>query len=291
MLWFSITLRCNHGVVFTEQEQVFKGGMLHGLFETALLKYSPALYSQLSDKASGVRARYALFPPLDQRQQCEPGDELRFGVVLFGSAARAWRAVLAALIAGDVLRLGAQRQPVTVIRVDSIHPARLPLRIYDPEDTTLEGHPDPIEIPARTDAPAESVRLRFLTPVTISTPAKRALGLEAVPLTLHQCTKVLRNRLSALEPDIAADFDFRSNAWISMEHRLRDVAIARAAVQLQEWIYGSSTKKNQIRFRGQIGEIEYAGRIPAAVIGLLELGQWLGIGQRTTLGQGWYRLV
>lgn len=291
MLWFSITLRCDHGVVFTEQEQVFKGGMLHGLFETALLRYSPALYSQLSDKTSGVRARYALFPPLDQRRRYEPGDEFRFGVVLFGSAARAWRAVLAALIAENVLKLGAQRQLVTVVRVDSLHPARLPLRIYDLEDAALEGHPDQVEIPARTGAPAKSLRLRFLTPVTVSTPAKRALGLEAVPLTLHQCVKVLRNRLSALEPDIAADFNFRSNAWISVEHQLRDVAIAQADVQPQEWIYGSSTKKRPIRLRGQIGEIEYAGHIPAPVLDLLELGQWLGIGQRTTLGQGWYCLT
>lgn len=291
MLWFSITVECQASVRFAEHEHGFKGGIFHGMFERAITDCSRTLFLQLSEKANSRRSRYALFPPLDRKRHYRTGEEIKFGVVLFGTACEVWDDVLAALLSRGALTLGADRALLDVIRIEALHPCRIPQMLFDRQNGYLEDEPENFAIPPANGASVESAVLQFLTPVTISSAAQRARSLDAIPLSLKRCVRALRQRVSELEPSLAAHYGFDGDDWGALEHHLRDVAISRTNNRLVEWRYGSSTKPRPVTLRGQLGRVEYRGDIPAPVISLLQLGEWTGMGQRTTLGQGWFRFT
>lgn len=291
VLWFSITVECQAPVRFAEHERGFKGGIVHGMFEHAITDCSRSLFLQLSEKANSRRSRYALFPPLDRKRHYRTGEEIKFGVVLFGAACEVWDDVLAALLSRGALTLGAGRSVLWVMRIEALHPHRIPQLIFDRQTGYLEDEPGNIAIAPANGARADSAVLQFLTPVTVSSAAQRARSLDAIPLSLKRCVRALRRRVSELEPSLAGQYGFDSDDWAALEHHLRDVAISRTTNRLVEWRYGSSTKPRPVTLRGQLGKVEYRGDIPAPVVSLLQLGEWTGMGQRTTLGQGWYRFT
>jgi len=228
MLWFSITLECDAPVRFTEKERVFKGGIFHGMLESAITEYSRALYLALSGKPDSRRARYALFPPLDHGRGYRRGAQVKCGLVLFGAASAFWPEVISALLPQDALKLGGDRSPISVLKIDALHPNRIPRAIFSRDIGYIEDSPEAIEVATHSGNGTDSVVLRFLTPVTISSGAQRKLSLHAVPLSLNRCIKALRERVSELEPSLAADFAFETDEWISLEHGLREVTIVKA---------------------------------------------------------------
>lgn len=189
------------------------------------------------------------------------------------------------------MRLGCRRSPLRVLQIDSLHPNRIGTPIYRLDDDHIDDGVLPIDALVSDGLDADSVKLQLLTPVSISSPAKRTQGLDATPVSLARWVKALRLRLSELEPRFAEQFEFQGTAWLTQEHALRDVAVTQAEIRLQNWTYGSRTKTNLINLHGQVGTMRFKGRIAPRVLALLELGQWLGVGQRTTLGHGWYRLT
>lgn len=293
MLWFSISLETPSAVTFLPDEQAFKGGIWHGMFEAALLRTgAEALLAQLIDGRDGHgRARYAIFPPLDQETLYPAGTQIKWALVLYGDGCLHWRDILAALLAPGALRLGRQRKPVHIRKIEALHPHRLPAPIYDMEDDYFEEDALPIPLIENKRYPARQVGIRTITPVNITSAARNALGLAAEPVSLARWVKALRARLSELEPQLARQFDFKGHAWQSQEHALRDVGIVHADIARFQWPYRSRTKKHPVMMEGHIGTTHFAGDIAPGVHALLEFGQWLGIGQKTSIGQGWYGLV
>lgn len=292
MLWFSITFEITSPVKFLPHEQSFKGGIWHGMFETALGAYSQALLAHFSQGRGGHhRSSYALLPPLDKDGRYPAGALIKWALVLYGDGCQHWHDVLLALLQPGSLKLGYQRTPVGIRQIDAIHPQRIPAPIYTIDAPYLEDGAMPIETIASSGEGASRIALRMITPVNITSSAQRAMGFQNEPVSFARWIKALTRRLSALEPQLAERFDFHGASWQKQEHELRGVDIAHSALDRFEWRYGSCTKRRPIWVGGHSGTVHFAGDISPGVLTLLEFGQWLGIGQQTTWGHGWYRLI
>jgi CRISPR-associated endoribonuclease Cas6 len=136
--------------------------------------------------------------------------------------------------------------------------------------------------------PADSLIVNLLSPTQINSQARRQASL---PLTLSSIVKSLQQRLTALEPDLAAQFEFDGPAW---QHDVRAFwphqIAARHDIHDRAWVHQSRNTRGPILKHAVTGSMEFVGPVAASVIQLLAIGQWLAIGQSCSLGQGWYRI-
>lgn len=287
MLLLSMDLMTETEARFSANETVYKGSVFHGLVERALSDKSIALWRTLRG-ARHERARYALIPPQDSKPSYPAGHRVTVGVVLYGSAAGLWHDVLDSVMASPRLGLGSAATPVVVIGANLHHPnhpsqthlqavsARNPLPLWKA----------PVLIPPATGV--ESLSIELLSPTQINSKARREAPL---PLTLSSIVKSLQQRLTELEPALAERCGFDSKDWqddvracwphqISTEHEIHDAP----------WIHQSRNTRGPVVKQAILGRMRFEGATPARVISLLDLGQWLAMGQSCSLGQGWYQL-
>lgn len=263
-----------------ESPPPFLGSALHGLFERALHQHSVGLLDSLTH---GQDKRYAIYaPPVGA-----PVRPFRFGTALYGSAASHWADIAAALGRGRFIRAGSWRvdfaAPVVAVmdRVGKLHSLDQPI---DPAVLPIEGWIPPW---APRLEPAKSLELRLLTPLRLTTSAKRLSGQgDALP-SLTSIVKSIHRRLSLLEPawmdsimaaDGWRDAEPQAQAALSLHHD-EDLPVVR-------WPH----HRLAINLYGRVGTMQWRGHFSPALIRLLELGQWVGAGQGTTLGMGFFQL-
>jgi hypothetical protein len=287
MLMLNIELMVEKNAEFSITEAAYKGSVFHGLFERALSDASKSLWLDLR-RGSNQKARYAIIPPQDTDQRYPAGHRFSLGVMLFGSGVSHWHDVLDALMSSHRLGLGATGTPLVVLSASLHHP-------HLPAQTHLQAvsarNPAPLwkaPVAISPAAPCERLSIELLSPTQINSQTRRETLL---PLTLSSIVKSLQQRLTELEPTLAAEFAFDSTDWQSSVRNFWPHQIAaRHTIAARPWFHQSRNTPGPMLKHAIIGGMDFEGAIAAPIVRLLDIGQWLAIGQSCSLGQGWYAL-
>jgi hypothetical protein len=284
------------------------GGALHGFVEGGVKNHAPHLLPVLRPQGPHQFAEMMIQPPPFGEAEADP---LRFGVVLYGTSAAAWPVLLRALL--EQQSNGLNGRPIAITRAWHITPVDQPLPLIE-EGRLLEGVEDPPisrHIQALADATPTTIaaihRLSLRSPLLLaSRKAQRERERIAHGLPWPSLGAVLDSiatRLRALEPGLADALDLPPG-W-SAPQDLRHIApliMADAPARQIQWEYSATPRsavdteafvsagRRTLRIPGIVGDLLY----PATGIdhehSLLYWGQWLGVGQKTTMGCGCYAL-
>lgn len=272
MKLLAFSLRLNETVAgsLAVQRLPFLGGLLHGAWEHQVRCHAPGLSGLLGlERGKPGPKAYAILPPpfVQPSRPAAIGPVLAFGVLLYADAAAHAEELARAFEHCRCLSVGRWVDPVVSIT----HQVHVP--VY-----------------AASFAACSAIRLHWLTPLLLDSPAQRRLGLHQAPPSLLRVVRSLVRRIDELEPGLALQLGLRDAAWTCAEESIRGVSAVAVDWQPVVWRYGSRTKEAPVQFSGQLGRIDYSGEIPSAIHALLHWGTWFGVGQRTALGQGFYQI-
>jgi CRISPR-associated endoribonuclease Cas6 len=140
------------------------------------------------------------------------------------------------------------------------------------------------ELPPVGVETVQSVALQVLSAVRIG-----QLPASEVPSML-QIIKTLLRKINDCEPKTAALLLPDSTQWKEQLKALRTCVLKSADITESSWVYQSDNQAAHTR-SGWVGLVTYEGIIGPHLLQLLWLGQWSGLGQNTSGGQGAFELV
>jgi CRISPR-associated endoribonuclease Cas6 len=298
------------GVVFASKKSLpnYLGHSLHGFFEAALINYRPELLSQLRPNGENELAFYAMRVPwshsLPESSLYDDALDLSFGILLCGSAQYTWPSMIAALHAQSAHGLDGYSFKIVSIAVGF---AGLPAQeVFDAQDglfkTTL-NHPAELAIGYWRERYAyfsdlvrrqreSSVTLRFNEPLLLASNAAQikaqASNTSLLSPSLNQVLKSIHARGTALAglPDSLIDVALTPTKVVQSTSNFESLTIPYASARSRE----RGNHKPNFNLLALNGSVTYTGAFVASELLLLELGQWLGVGQKTTIGFGAYQL-
>lgn len=290
------------------------GGVLHGVVEAALLAHAPQTLALLRPQGDQALARFALqAPPPQSLPDTLEGLPITFGITLFGPAAVQWPALVDALLLQASKRI--QGRSVSWLQVDLHRPGSpAPVLAWSRQAGWCEAAAAVGD--AGAQAPAHPLpggascrlhRIDLHSPLLL---ASRSAAREQLAVhgqlpwpSLGSVLDSMAQRLITLEPALAAELGLIGRAgsgvaW-SAGPEARSIAPLTPADQPArqvQWTYQASARSRpgspprRLVLPGITGSLIYPAsadaprcRLEAA---LLYWGQWLGLGQKTTLGCG-----
>ncbi len=234
----------------------------------------------------------------------EAGQQVTFGMTLFGSAGKLFPYVVLATQIMERNGLGRplhehrwRRGRFTVERIEAVHPftgVQVPLFERNrPQVRAPDLAITAKDVAARAAAlSAETISLRFLTPTRLT--ENGALVHQPQPLTL---VRRLAERLDALEHEYAP-VQARQLAPGAARAAGRWRAVAEAAdLQMSKseasWVDIKSYSKRQQRalpIGGFVGTATFTGTLTLALRELLVWGEIVHVGKNCVKGDGWYQI-
>jgi hypothetical protein len=284
------------------------GGDLHGFVEGAVLTHTPHLLPVLRPGGEHGTPHFALGVLSQERGDAE---NLTFEVLLYGSASSAWRQIVRALYKQTASRFLGRPIAMTACELETPDsPARLVLldaRLLESSEAiddylplTASRFPTPMP-----DAPPRLYALEFVSPLLLaSRKAQRRGAPDARALPWPPLGRVLESlaaRIRTLEPELAEVIGLDAN-WHASDEALTLTPLTRAAAPARQvFVPYRSTPRNAVSqpgidarrsfdIPGIVGELVYPANDEPLEFPLLYWGQWLRVGQKSTLGFGAYRL-
>lgn len=249
------------------------GGVLHGFVERAVMNHAPALLPLMRPDGRQGLARFMVLPPPDSGVGGdEDGWQLTFGLMLFGDLADHVATLIDALAAQCAHRLQG-------------HPARM---------LSADFHDAPTHPPA---LPAQAVRLHRLvlrSPLLLASGGATHAGLRRhgqLPWPpLGSVLESVAARMRTLAPALADDLGLTPSPgrWRAAPAQWASEPLTPAADPAREVVVPYATRDHRFTPPGLIGTLIYLSHEPALEAALLYWGQWLGVGQKTTMGFGNY---
>jgi len=291
MIALRLTFKTEAEAVFTPIEAPFKGGILHGMIEQALTQKHPQLWAGLRAPAN-QKARYALRVPQDSISLWSAGHEFELCVLLYQPVQHLWSDVLEALTRGAALKLGRHRTPCVANDVHIERPGAPGLSLLQAMSRANRNlHNWRPNKPLSGDC--GQLHIRLLSPCLINSQIRREVAADSqgLPITLSSIAHSIQRRMMTLEPELAAQFEFSSPAWRQTMQGIRMInRPCRSEIIARSWPYASRNTPGTapICIEAIAGDLYFEGAIPATLVSLLEIGEWIGIGQKTTFGMGWY---
>ena len=266
------------------------GGVLHGFVERAVMEHANHLLPVLRPDGNDEYASLAIEPP---PYGMELTDELRFGVILFRDASQSWGVIARALVQQTSSKL--LNRNLNILQAWMVQPGG-ELQPAVLNDCMVDPLPWP-ESPSAwlrrmpqtslDEEPQNNMHtLHFRSPLIVG--GRNAIRREnMVPWpTLKTLLDSISKRMLALEPELAAHIGIATDwqAKAELDEVLPLTPPSSPARQI-EWQY--SFKRN-INKPGIVGTLVYHASLSRTEVFLLEWGQWLGVGQQTTMGCGRY---
>ena len=257
------------------------GGVLHGFVERAVMNHAPALLPLLRPAGRQALASFTIVPPpwRDAAPPVATGPDddgrLTFGLVLFGALAQRSDALTEALAAQCARRLHGR-------------PARL---------IAAETHDAPLHPPASPVDPPGAIRLHRLvlrSPLLLASGGATHDGLRRhghLPWPpLGSVLESVAARMRTLAPARADDLGLTPapGRWRATPAQWATEPLTPAADPAREVVAPYATRDHRFTAPGLIGTLVYPSHAPALEAALLYWGQWLGVGQKTTMGFGSY---
>jgi hypothetical protein len=274
---------------------VFKGSSFHGGLGQALAKigtrfrdyfYNPSPPAHWSDAQQAPPRPYLLIPPLDDKTHYKAGDILNLGLVLYGSAIDYFMILFAALEhLGEFMGLGKHRAR---FRIDSIeqlspHDAKTIYRNGQWPGQVQAMHAGQFSI----DAPQSLPRIRLNHSTRLRLKAGNQLLHAAPPFSLFM--NRLLGRINALATLYGGGIAIAPDQKQHLLNLAETVQIEYSTLQWCDWQRYSQRSDSTMPFGGLLGETVYSGEL-GPFIPWLSLGQWVGVGGKTSFGLGLYQL-
>lgn len=287
------------------------GGALHGFVESGVKNHAPHLLPVLRPDGPNQAAHFMILPP--PLGEILP-DSLRFGIMLYGASAWACPVLLRALL--EQQSSGLNGRPIRIAQAWSANPfgdAHALLErgklIDGAEDLPMvrqvQVYPGPT---TRGEGSSTLYRLSFRSPLLLaSRKAQRDRRRLADGLPWPSLASILdsiADRIRSLEPELAEALNLPPE-WSAPE-ALRDLeplTPAGSPARQIAWEYSATPRpapdkeesppaaRRTLTLPGIVGDLIYPVTGIEHEQTLLHWGQWLGVGQKTTLGCGHYTLT
>lgn len=273
------------------------GGVLHGFVEGAVLRHAVHCLPLLRPGGVHQPARFMIVaPPYDLPAK----PRLRFGLRLYGAAATVWRDILAALL--EQQDRGLHGRSCRIVAAHLAEPDRPPATLWN--DHRIEADVPPPLVPASlSDRPTAPYHFRFTTPLLLASRKAQRRAPERLPWpSLGSLLDSIAERLRRLEPGLAEAIGLPSH-WRAPQEAwaIHPLPHPEAAARQIPWEYTSTPRpkadappcsgRRTLHLQGIVGDLVYSHLGLAHERPLLYWGQWLGVGQKTTLGCGDYRIL
>lgn len=266
------------------------GGALHGFVERAVLEHAGHLIPVLRPDGDDEFASLAIEPP-PFGQQID--NLLRFGIVLFRDATQSWSIIARALC--EQASMGINNRSAKIDRVLMYQPGS-PVQAVVIDGRLVDPTPWP-------ESPSAWIR-RTNTKPNQESSGYRVHALEFRSPLLIGSRGVIRRDHRVPWPDLKTLLDSIAKRMLALEPELGNaIGIAHGwsassvfdgvtpltpadtpATQIQ-WPYALH---RGIYKPGIVGTLIYTAELGPTEFALLEWGQWLGLGQQTTMGCGRY---
>ncbi len=291
------------------------GGVLHGMVEAAVLAHDPQVLDALRPAGAQAPARFSVqAPPVDPagsaaaatpREDMGSGFELNFGVLLFGAAVPFWPRVLSALLQQATNRLHGRQIDYTTATV--AYPGSEPTTVWCGGATTIRHLPDPRPpwVTQHTALQADAGSLPRLHQLLLRSPlllASRSAAREGLQRygrlpwpSLGSMLDSIAQRLIALEPELAQAL-YIGPGWSASPaaRSVMPLTPADAPATQIVWTYRAAPRgvnpprSRSLDLPGIVGTLVFPGSDDPMERALLHWGQWIGVGQKTTMGCGQY---
>lgn len=238
---------------------------------------------------------YVTRPPIDGARTYAPGEQLQFGLALFGSAAALYPYVVMA--AHELERgglgirlpdLGGRRGTLRLSEIAAIDPLqgiRQPLYTIETGQVRQPGLPiDADRVRAfATTLPSDHMTLHFLTPLRLIEQERLLKRIALRPLIQRLMRRL--DDLSIAYGDGPLGLDFRGLLEIAEQIRL--------VADQTHWVDVVSVSHRQQRrtpIGGLVGRATFAGNL-APLRELLVWGSLIHVGKNAVKGDGWYSIA
>lgn len=272
-----------------------KGSSFHGALGQALAKistnlrdyfYNPTPPAHWRDSQQAPPRPYVLLPPLDGKTHYPAGDSLDLGIVLYGTAVGHLPILFAAIEhLGEFLGLG---KPRGRFGVDSI--LQLGGQGWTPlyQDRHWQSAIQAISsADFFTDPPVALPHLTLRHISRLRLKADNDLLRTAPPFAL--LLNRLLGRINALATLYGNGVLLEPERKAQLLELAETIQIAHSTLNWQDWQRHSQHKQQTMPFGGLLGETIYSGEL-APFVPWLRLGQWVGVGGKTSFGLGMYQL-
>lgn len=256
--------------------------------------FAPRLPKGESQVRAGeeVARPFAICPPLEQRQEYLPGDNLRFILTLFGRACQELPWFLVTFRELPPIGIPPHRGRLhlkEVLARDDIR--RVRGLIYTAEEPTVRSLDLSISSEEIWDSSktAQRVLLRFESPLYLRYLGQDGLRrIEFAPLVSR-----LLQRIETIA-ELYGEPTWRPAGWADWARSLiqaaKEVAIVEERVEWFSWKRFSAKQERRIPLEGVVGETVYEGEL-TPFLPLLGLGQFMQVGKGCVFGQGVYQVV
>lgn len=258
--------------VLEAQEEIalpaYKGSTFHGGFGHALEAISPAgfqYFFKQHEITPGVALNpYLLTPPSDTQIEYQQGARFQLTLTLFGNAAKEHMLCKAAIkYLGDTLGVGYRKAKFDIVDIQQ--------EVFLPAALAA-------------DTPATSrVTLNFPTRLRFKINnkfCKTAPDFSFVCKRLHERAQ----RLHELYQSPASPLDIEPLMPLA-----QNIRITSHSLRWDDWSRFSGRQRQWMKFGGLTGSVTYEGDI-TPFLPLLELGEWLHLGSKSSFGLGKYTL-
>lgn len=274
----------------------YKGACFHGAFGCALGRigtnfrdyfYNPSPPAHWSDSQQAPPRPYVLIPPFEDKTHYAAGDTLNLGVILYGSAVDYFLIVFAALEhLGEFMGLGKRNGR---FRIDGIRQLTADAATMIYQNGRWLGQTQAMQAEQFfTDTPVSLTRIRLNHSTRLRLKADNQLLHVAPPFSL--LLNRLLGRINALATLYGSGIVITPEEKQQLLNLAETVQIEHSTLQWQDWQRYSQRSQSTMPFGGLLGETLYRGEELAPFAPWLALGQWTGVGGKTSFGLGHYQL-
>ncbi len=272
----------------------YKGAIFHGALGQALAKigtqfrdyfYNPAPPPHWNAAQQAPPRPYILIPPLADQTHYLAGDIIDLGIVLYGRAIDYLMIIFAALEhLGEYMGLGKQRSRFHISNISQLTLSGV-TPIY--QNRQWLGLAQSIAADSFFTSPssASSIQINHTTRLRLKADNKLLNSAPPFNLFIHR----LLGRINAL----AALYGSGILITPEQKHQLltlaETVSIAHSTLTWSEWQRYSQRSQTAMPFGGLLGETVYRGEL-SPFVPWLDLGQWVGVGGKTSFGLGKYHM-
>jgi len=275
------------------QLPVFKGDVFHRALGRGLEQISPRFGRYFfkpekpkdwPDPKQTPPKPYMLVPPLTAQTRFSKGDEVELGVTLFGEARQHFMTVFAALEKlGSTSGISNGKGKFIVREVSQVTHTGL-LQIFNGDQWPDAAQPvSAADIFTVTPSAASKITIETLTKLRLKDHGQ----LVRKQLSLAVLTDRLIGRINTLSAMYCGGLILPPEEKTALVTLARTATIKRDNTRWEDW--NGSDKYGAIKFGGLAGSIAYVN-VPAVLLPWLNLGQWIGVGGKTSFGLGSYSL-
>ena len=272
-----------------------KGSCLHGAFGEALARlglsfrdyfFNPQPPPHWRSARQAPPRPYILIPPLTDKTDYAAGESLNFGIVLFGAAIAHFMLVFAAFShLGEFMGLGPQRGRFRIEQVQQLSAAGA-VSLYQQPHWLGEVQTLNSQLILSLSPPAVSrINVQHFTRLRL----KAENQLLTTPPAFHLLLQRLISRINALAALYGNGVLLEPDEKHALLAEAETVRIESSTLQWRDWQRYSQRSNSAMPFGGLLGETVYAGEL-APFVPWLSLGQWTGVGGKTSFGLGLYEL-